>query len=277
MNTSDTVITINDPRDPVLFPYAEASEKQLFHYYEPAPGVFLAESPNVILRGLQAGFSPESLLTSAKIWETLPEELKAYYTEVPVYLASEEILAAMPGFQLTRGVQSIMKRGKLPAAESVLTGARRIVVLENVMNPTNVGAIFRSAAALHIDAVLLTGGCADPLQKRALRVSVGTVFQVPWTYLPGEADAVPVTYLQEADFTTVAMALKEDSVSLTDERLKTAEKLAIIMGTEGEGLHPETIAACDYTVMIPMSHGVDSLNVAAASAVAFWELAGRNA
>lgn len=265
---------------PELAFYANLSEKQLYHYFEPAPGIFLAESPNVIERALAAGYEPLSVLACRKQMTGRAAEILSGYGNLPVYTAPDSVLGQIGGFQLTRGMQCAMRRKTLPAVETVLDGATRVVVLENVMNPTNVGAIFRSAAALNIDAVLLTTGCADPLQKRAVRVSVGNVFLIPWTYFPGKmvqegpqgSSACHISSLKALGFTTVAMALKENSVSIRDPRLKSAEKLAIVMGTEGEGLRQATIDACDYTVKIPMSNGVDSLNVAAAGAVAFWEL-----
>ena len=259
---------ITDFHAPELEIYARLSENQLYHYFEPAPGIFLAESPNVIERALQAGYEPLSMLTSEKMLEGRAGELLRRMGDIPVYVATEEVLSRITGFQLTRGVLCAMRRRALPPVAGICRGAGRIVVLDRVMNPTNVGAIFRSAAALNMDGVLLTKGASDPLQRRSIRVSMGTVFQIPWTFLPEGG----IQELKNAGYITVAMALKKDSVSLTDPRLKQADKLAVIMGTEGDGLEEDTISRCDYTVMIPMSHGVDSLNVAAASAVAFWEL-----
>ena len=258
--------------------YQERREVQLFHYYEPNPGLFIAESPNVILRALAAGYEPLSLLMEQReadsekgreILKRIPDSAH----EIPVYVSSNEVLSEISGFQLARGMLCAMRRRELPKMEELCRKARRIAVLENVVNPTNVGAIFRSAAALGIDAVLLTKGCSDPLYRRAARVSMGTVFQVPWTILEA-ADWPERTMegLRNMGYHTVAMALKEDSLRPDDEKLHQAEKLAIILGTEGEGLAADTIADCDDTVCIPMAHGVDSLNVAAASAVAFWEL-----
>ena len=263
---------------PELAFYANLSEKQLYHYFEPAPGIFLAESPNVIERALAAGYEPLSVLACRKQLTGRAAEILSGYGNLPVYTAPDSVLGQIGGFQLTRGMQCAMRRKTLPAVETVLDGATRVVVLENVMNPTNVGAIFRSAAALNIDAVLLTTGCADPLQKRAVRVSVGNVFLIPWTYFPGkmvqegpqDSSACHISSLKALGFTTAAMALKEDSVSLRDPRLKSTEKLAIVMGTEGDGLPMQVITDADYVVRIPMSHQVDSLNVAAASAVAFF-------
>lgn len=266
---------ITDLKIPELEMYARMPEVQLLRYYEPHPGVFIAESPKVIERALDAGYTPISMLVEEKHLETQAKELIARCREVPVYTASAEVLKNLTGFELTRGMLCAMRRKELPAVEEVCLGARRIAVLEDVVNPTNVGAIFRSAAALNMDAVLLTSGCSNPLYRRAIRVSMGTVFQIPWTVLEGDAYLWPQSGMQrlrDMGFMTVAMALRNDSVSIDDEKLARAEKLAIILGTEGDGLAPETIASSDATVKIPMAHGVDSLNVAAASAVAFWEL-----
>ena len=272
------LIPITDLHTPELEIYNERREAQLFHYYEPAPGLFIAESPNVILRALTAGYEPLSFLMeqreadSEKGREVL-ERIAEAYGEIPVYVASNEVLSQISGFKLARGMLCAMRRRELPKMEDLCRDSRRIAILENVVNPTNVGAIFRSAAALGIDAVLLTGGCSDPLYRRSARVSMGTVFQVPWTILESESwPEHPLKQLRNMGYHTVAMALKDDSLRPDDEKLHQAEKLAIILGTEGEGLMPETIAVCDDTVCIPMTHGVDSLNVAAASAVAFWEM-----
>ena len=272
------LIPITDLHTPELEIYNERREAQLFHYYEPAPGLFIAESPNVILRALAAGYEPLSLLMeqrevdSEKGREVL-ERIAEASGEIPVYVGSNEVLSQISGFKLARGMLCAMRRRELPKMEELCKDARRIAILENVVNPTNVGAIFRSAAALGIDAVLLTGDCSDPLYRRSARVSMGTVFQVPWTILKAEDwPERTMGQLQNMGYHTVAMALKEDSLRPDDEKLHQAPKLAIILGTEGEGLAAETIADCDDTVCIPMAHGVDSLNVAAASAVAFWEL-----
>ena len=272
------LIPITDLHTPELEIYNERREVQLFHYYEPAPGLFIAESPNVILRALAAGYEPLSLLMeqreadSEKGKETL-ERIAEASGEIPVYVGSNEVLSQISGFKLARGMLCAMRRRELLKMEELCKDARRIAILENVVNPTNVGAIFRSAAALGIDAVLLTGDCSDPLYRRSARVSMGTVFQVPWTILKAEDwPERTMGQLQNMGYHTVAMALKEDSLRPDDEKLHQAPKLAIILGTEGEGLAAETIADCDDTVCIPMAHGVDSLNVAAASAVAFWEL-----
>lgn len=255
--------------------YTSLNEAQLLHYYEPNGGIFIAESPKVIERALDAGCQPVSFLMEKKHVQTQGREILERCPDVPVYVAKPEILAQVTGYQLTRGMLCAMKRPDLLPVEEVCKHAKRIAVLENVVNPTNVGAIFRSAAALGMDAVLLTGGCADPFYRRAIRVSMGTVFQIPWTYIEGKTCAWPeegIFCLRKMGFKTAAMALKKESVSIDDENLLAEEKLAVILGTEGDGLATDTIADCDYTVLIPMAHGVDSLNVAAASAVAFWEL-----
>lgn len=255
--------------------YTSLNEAQLLHYYEPNGGIFIAESPKVIERALNAGCQPISFLMEKKHVQTQGREILERCPDVPVYVAKPEILAQVTGYQLTRGMLCAMKRPDLLPVEEVCKQAKRIAVLENVVNPTNVGAIFRSAAALGMDAVLLTGGCADPLYRRAIRVSMGTVFQIPWTYIEKKTCAWPeegISCLRKMGFKTAAMALKKESVSIDDKNLLAEEKLAVILGTEGDGLATDTIADCDYTVLIPMAHGVDSLNVAAASAVAFWEL-----
>lgn len=255
--------------------YTSLNEAQLLHYYEPNGGIFIAESPKVIDRALDAGCQPISFLMEKKHVQTQGKEILERCPDVPVYVAKPEILAQVTGYQLTRGMLCAMKRPDLLPVEEVCKQAKRIAVLENVVNPTNVGAIFRSAAALGMDAVLLTGGCADPFYRRAIRVSMGTVFQIPWTYIEKKTCAWPeegISCLRKMGFKTAAMALKKESVSIDDKNLLAEEKLAVILGTEGDGLATDTIADCDYTVLIPMAHGVDSLNVAAASAVAFWEL-----
>ena len=273
----NNVIEINDITAPELDVYARTSEVQLLRYYEPKPGIFIAESPKVIERALNAGYEPLSFLVEHKDLEGEAKELLEHYPEVPVYTAEYDVLVGMTGYALARGMLCAMKRRQLLSIEEICQNTSRIAILENVVNPTNVGAIFRSAAALGIDAVLLTSGCSNPLYRRAIRVSMGNVFQVPWTVLPGGSywPEQGIAALQELGFYTVAMALKEDSVPMDDPSLKTHEKLAILLGTEGDGLASDTIAETDATVLIPMTHGVDSLNVAAASAVAFWELAGR--
>lgn len=312
------IIEIKDLNAPELQIYYNLNEAQLFHYFEPKPGIFIAESPKVIERALDAGCVPMSFLMEKKHVETQAKEILArcdklqsrdirqtdkmesengnsnlaaghevpVYTaerefsvyavehEIPVYTAEVEVLAKITGYQLTRGMLCTMYRPALSSVEQLCKNARRIAILENVVNPTNVGAIFRSAAALGMDAVLLTPACADPLYRRASRVSMGTVFQIPWTYFDKSASwpdgAMDV--LHKLGYKTAAMALRDDSVSIDDEKMMAEEKLAIVLGTEGDGLADHTIADCDYTVKIPMTHGVDSLNVAAASAVAFWQL-----
>lgn len=269
------IIEITDLNNSELDVYARLSEVQLLRFYEPNPGLFVAESPNVILRALGAGYEPVSLLMEKKHIEGQAKEVVARMAQVPIYTAELEVLTGLTGFQLTRGVLCVMRRKQLPSMEEICAEAKRIVVLENVMNPTNVGAIFRSAAALGMDAVLLTDGCSDPLYRRAARVSMGTVFQVPWTFMDSKTVEWPkpaMNRLKELGFKTAAMALTDESVSIEHPGLMAEEKLAVVLGTEGDGLADHTIADCDYTVKIPMSHGVDSLNVAAASAVAFWQL-----
>lgn len=268
------IIEINDFSAPELDIYARTSEVQLLRYNEPAPGFFIAESPKVIERACSAGYEPVSFLVEHKDLEGEAKELLERFSEIPVYTAEYETLVKMTGYALARGMLCVMRRRALSSIEEICQNARRIAILENVVNPTNIGAIFRSAAALHMDAVLLTSGCSDPLYRRASRVSMGTVFQIPWTYFDKKISwpDTGMHILRELGFKTVAMALRDDSFSIDDPQLHAQEKLAIILGTEGDGLAAETIADCDYTVKIPMSHGVDSLNVAAASAVAFWEL-----
>ena len=264
------IIEITDFSAPELDIYARLSEVQLLNRADPENALFIAESPNVIERALNAGCMPVSFLMERKHVEGKGREILARCRDIPVYAAELDVLIQLTGFHLTRGMLCAMRRPKLPSVEEVCAGARRIAVLENVMNPTNIGAIFRSAAALNMDAVLLTSAGSDPLYRRAVRVSMGTVFQVPWTFLEDE-NSWPER-LHDLGFKTAAMALREDSVRLDDPRLLAEEKLAIVLGTEGDGLAENTIAHCDYTVRIPMSHGVDSLNVAAASAVAFYQL-----
>ncbi|MBQ9720154.1 MAG: RNA methyltransferase [Oscillospiraceae bacterium] len=258
---------ITDFDAPELDVYARLSERELLRYDEPLSGLFIAESPKVIARALDAGYEPLSLLLEPKHIEGEAREIVAR-CNVPVYTAPLEVLTRLVGFQLTRGVLCAMRRKPEPSPEEVCRNARRVVVLEDVMNPTNVGAIFRSAAALGMDAVLLTAGCADPLYRRAVRVSMGNVFLIPWTRVGEDWN----TWLHGTGFRTAAMALTDASVPVDDAAVAAEAKLAVVLGTEGDGLAPRTIADCDYTVRIPMSRGVDSLNVAAASAVAFWEL-----
>lgn len=269
------IIEITDFTAPELDVYARLTEAQLLNRQEPEQGLFIAESPKVIDRALDAGYVPVSLLLERKHIAGQASGVIARCGDVPVFTAETEVLTELTGFRLTRGVLCAMRRPPLPSVEAVCAGARRITILENIMNPTNVGAIFRSAAALGIDAVLLTPACSDPLYRRAARVSMGTVFQVPWTYLGSDCAEWPhpgMERLRALGFRTAAMALSDNAVSIADPQLMAEEKLAIVLGTEGDGLAAGTIADCDYTVRIPMSHGVDSLNVAAASAVAFWQL-----
>ena len=264
------IIEITDFSAPELDVYARLTENQLLCRADPSQALFIAESPLVIGRALDAGCVPVSALIETKHIEGKASDLLRRCGDIPVYTAPLEVLAKLTGFHLTRGMLCAMRRPQLPTVEEVCATARRIAVLENVMNPTNIGAIFRSAAALGMDAVLLTTAGSDPLYRRASRVSMGNVFLIPWTYLPENGDWTQL--LRDLGFRTVAMALRNDSVRLDDPRLAAEEKLAIVMGTEGDGLASSTIASCDYTVRIPMYHGVDSLNVAAASAVAFYEL-----
>lgn len=272
------IIEITDFSAPELDVYARLTEAQLLNRFEPAKGMFIAESPKVIHRALDAGCVPVSLLMERKDIEGSAAEIIARCPEIPVFTADEDLLCNLTGYHLTRGVLCAMRRPILPSVEEICRSARRIVVLENVQNPTNVGAIFRSAAALGMDAVLLTPGCSNPLYRRSARVSMGTVFQIPWTFIGSETTDWPhpgMDRLREMGFKTVSMALRDDSYSIDDPRLRQEDKLAILMGSEGDGLTDDTLASCDFTVKIPMYHGVDSLNVAAASAVAFWELRAR--
>ena len=258
---------------PELAPYFDLTGAQLKGARE-GEGIFIAESMNVIRSALTAGFEPLSLLAGKKQLEGVRGALGG--TDIAVFTAPDRLIEELTGYRLHRGVLAAFRRKPLPSPSEVLRGARRAAVLENVVDPTNVGAIFRSAAALGMDAVLVSDSCCDPLHRRALRVSTGTVFLVPWAMLPAPADdknAADTGVLRELGFKTAALALTDDSVSIKDPALKAEEKLALILGTEGEGLRPRTIEGADYTVRIPMRHGADSLNVAAAAAVAFWELA----
>ena len=271
------VIEITDLAAPELEVYARLTEGQLKNRAEPEKGLFIAESPKVIDRALDAGYEPVSLLMERKHVEGQARDIVARCGNIPVYTSELTVLKELTGFPLTRGVLCAMRRRPLRSAEEVCAGARRIAVMEEVVNPTNVGAIFRSAAALDMDAVLLTPGSCDPLYRRAVRVSMGTVFQIPWAFIGeavGDWPHPAMDRLRALGFKTVALALEDDSVRIDDPVLAAEEKLALILGTEGEGLAASTIADCDYTARIPMSHGVDSLNVAAASAVAFWQLSG---
>ena len=272
------IIEITNFDAPELDIYARFSEVQLLNRHEPEKGLFIAESPKVIERALDAGYTPVSCLVERKHLNGEAQGIITRCGDIPVFTADFDVLTNLTGFQLTRGMLCAMHRPKLPTVEEICGNARRIAVLENIMNPTNVGAIFRSAAALNMDAVLLMPPCSNPLYRRAIRVSMGTVFQIPWTFLGKETDENShsnICLLKEFGFQTAAMALRDDSITIDDERLRNVEKLAIVLGTEGDGLTPATISDCDYVVRIPMSHGVDSLNVAAASAVAFWQLGGR--
>lgn len=261
------IIEITDFFAPELDVYARLTENQLINRHEPAKGLFIAESPKVVERALDAGYIPVSILVEKKHIDGEAKNIISRCGEIPVYTAEFDVLTQLTGFQLTRGVLCAMRRPKLRTLEEVCANARRIAVLENVVNPTNVGAIFRSAAALNMDAVLLTPACSNPLYRRAIRVSMGTVFQIPWTYIDTE-----ISILKKMGFKTAAMALSDNAINIDNPQLMAEEKLAIVLGTEGDGLASTTIADCDYTVCIPMTHGVDSLNVAAASAVAFWQL-----
>ena len=265
------VIEITDFSAPELDVYARLTEAQLLNRFEPAKGMFIAESPKVIHRALDGGCVPVSMLMERKDIDGSAREILERCPDIPVYTADEDLLCNLTGYHLTRGVLCAMRRPRLPAMEEICAKAKRIVILENVQNPTNVGAIFRSAAALGMDAVLLTPGCSNPLYRRSARVSMGTVFQIPWTFTPSWPEE-GMAQLKNLGFKTAAMALSDNSVSIDDPALMAEEKLAVLMGSEGDGLTDATIAACDYTVKIPMYHGVDSLNVAAASAVAFWQL-----
>ena len=267
---TNSIIEITDLRKPELEVYAIRSEVQLLRYYEPKEGVFIAESPKVIRRALDAGYEIISVLVEHNHIEHPSAEVSDILSSIPktpVYTAEFDILTQLTGYKLTRGMLAAMRRKPLPQVSDICTSASRIAILEDIVNPTNLGAIFRSAAALCIDAVLLTPACTNPLYRRAARVSMGTVFQIPWTFLTNGYDEI-----QQLGFKTAAMALTHRSISLTDPTPANEKKLAIILGTEGVGLKRETIELCDYTIRIPMREQVDSLNVAAASAVAFWEL-----
>lgn len=273
-----TIIEVTDLSMPELEPFTRLTEAQLRNRLEPEKGIFIAESPKVILRALDAGYEPVSLLMEHRQLTGQGSGVLARCADIPVYTASRELLAELTGYPLTRGVLCAMRRPKLPSVEELCADARRVAVLEGIVDSTNIGAIFRSAAALNMDAVLVTPTCSDPLYRRAVRVSMGTIFQVPWTRIGEEPSQWPDAGLQRLrslGFRTAAMALSDDSVSIEDPRLLAKERLAIVLGTEGDGLAARTIAACDYTVRIPMAHEVDSLNVAAASAVAFWQLRAR--
>lgn len=283
------IIEIKDFNAPELDVYARLTEAQLLNKDHPEDGMFIAESPKVIGRALDAGYTPVSVLAEQRQLEENEEtrQVLGRYenTDIPIYTADFNVLAKLTGFKLTRGMLCAMYRKPLQNYLEMCLGKSRIAILENVMNPTNVGAIFRSAAALHMEAVLLTPGCSDPLYRRASRVSMGTVFQVPWTFIQDENEIrcqreifwpkQAITELKQMGYKTAALALTDDSVSIDDPNLMQEERLAVILGTEGDGLMKETMGLCDYTVKIPMAQGVDSLNVAAASAVAFWQLGKR--
>ena len=269
------IIEIADTSLPQLDVFARLTEGQLRSRLEPEKGIFIAESPKVIERALDAGYEPVSLLMERKHISGQGRDIIARCGDIPVYTADREVLAGLTGYQLTRGVLCAMRRPPLPSVEAVCTNARRVAVLEGIVDSTNIGAIFRSAAALNMDAVLVTPTCGDPLYRRAVRVSMGTVFQIPWTRIGSGVSEWPqpgIQRLRELGFKTAAMALSDTAISIEEPCLIAEKKLAIVLGTAGDALVPRTIADCDYTVRIPMSHGVDSLNVAAASAVAFWQL-----
>lgn len=272
------IMEITDLSAPELDAFARLTEAQLRNRLEPEKGILIAESPKVIATALDAGYKPVSLLMEREKIEGPARDIVARCGDVPVYTADRETLAKLTGYTLTRGVLCAMRRPALPSVEDVCRNARRVAVLEGIVDSTNIGAIFRSAAALGMDAVLVTPTCCDPYNRRAIRVSMGTVFQIPWTQIGQEATDWPhpgLEQLAQMGFSTAAMALSDQSVSIDDPKLLSEDKLAIVLGTEGDGLARETIARCDYTVCIPMAHGVDSLNVAAAGAVAFWQLRAR--
>ena len=272
------IIEITDLADPALDVYARLTEAQLRNRLRPEDGLFIAESPKVIGYALDAGYAPVSLLLERRHIAGKAATLLARVGEIPVYTAEPALLERLTGYPLTRGVLCAMRRRPLPGAEELCRDARRVAVLEGIVDTTNIGAIFRSAAALGVDAVLLSPSCCDPLNRRAVRVSMGTVFQVPWTYLgdsPADWPEAGLKRLKALGFESVALALSDDSLDIDDPALASRPRLALVLGTEGDGLAPATIARCDFTARIPMAHGVDSLNVAAAGAVAFWELCRR--
>ena len=260
---------------PELDLFVRLTGAQLRNRLEPDKGIFIAESPTVIEVALNAGIEPIALLTDERLINGAVKGIIDRCPDIPVYVATREILTSLTGFELTRGALCAMRRPKPKSPEELCTGAKRTAVLENIADSTNIGALFRSAAALGIDAVLITPTCCDPLCRRAVRVSMGTVFQVPWGRIGECPEDWPrdIVRLTNMGFKTAAMALTDESVGIDDETLMSEKRLAIVLGTEGDGLSKNTIASCDYTVKIPMSHGVDSLNVAAAGAVAFWQLA----
>ncbi len=267
-----SIVEIRDLQAPELDVYARLTERQLLHPEDGSDGLFIAESPKVIARALDAGIVPVSLLVERRrLSDPEEREIIARCGGVPVFTADVEVLKALTGFPLTRGTLCAMRRPEEPSPAAICARARRVAVMENIQNPTNLGALFRSAAALGADAVLLTEDCTDPLYRRCVRVSMGTVFQVPWAHLPSWPEP-GLSTLRALGFKTAALAPRDDSVPLDDPALRAEARLALVLGTEGDGLAADTIAQCDYTVRIPMTHGVDSLNVAAAGAVAFWEL-----
>lgn len=270
------IIEITDYNSKELDIYARLNEAQLRHYREPDGGIFIAESPKTIERAFASGCQPVSVLMEKKHITGEGKHIVELCRDCPIYVSDFDVLTNITGFKLTRGSLCAFERPTLYGVEELCSNAKQIAILEDIVNPTNIGAIFRSAAALHIDAILLTPACADPLSRRSIRVSMGTVFQIPWTYIGSNKNNIwqksGVKIIKNMGFKTVAMALSDNSVNIDNPRLKQEAKLAIILGTEGDGLKHDTISDCDYTVKIPMSHGVDSLNVAAASAVAFWEL-----
>ena len=272
------IIEITSLSDPALAPYLRLTEAQLRNRLHPEAGLFIAESPKVIGYALDAGYAPVSLLMERRHIGGKAAGLLERVGDVPVYTADEDVLRSLTGYPLTRGVLCAMRRRPLPTVEAICRDARRVAVLEDIVDTTNIGAIFRSAAALGVDAVLLTPSCCDPLNRRAVRVSMGTVFQVPWTRIgarPEDWPAAGLSRLKALGFKTAAMALLDDSLDIDDPALSGQDRLALVLGTEGDGLAPETVATCDFTARIPMAHGVDSLNVAAAGAVAFWTLCRR--
>ncbi|MBR6890474.1 MAG: RNA methyltransferase [Clostridia bacterium] len=269
------IIEITDLSAPELAVYTRLTEAQLRNRLHPEDGLFIAESPKVIGYALDAGYEPVSLLTERRHIAGKAAALIARLGNLPVYTAHSAALQQLTGYPLTRGVLCAMRRRPLPGVEALCGDARRVAVLENIVDATNLGAIFRSAAALGVDAVLLTPSCCDPLNRRAVRVSMGTVFQAPWTWIgeaPGDWPGAGLARLSALGYKSVALALSDRSIPIDDDILKAQAKLALVVGTEGDGLSPETVARCDFTARIPMAHGVDSLNVAAAGAVAFWEL-----
>ena len=269
------IVRVESLDDPRLDAYARLTEVQLRSKLEPAQGIFIAESDKVVKRALAGGMEPLSLLMEEKwlpVMQPVIDDMARRFPDAPAFVAPEGELRKLTGYELTRGALGAFRRPPLPIVADVCAGARRVAVLEDITNHTNVGAIFRSAAALGLDAVLVTPACYDPLYRRAVRVSMGTVFQIPWTRIEGSWPHDGVSLLHDLGFKLAAMALSDESLALDDPRLAAEDRLAIVLGTEGDGLAPATIAQCDYTVRIPMHHGVDSLNVAAASAVAFWEL-----